>query len=204
MVATHSVVPCGHMFCGECLSQWLQKNPSCPKCRAAATGWVQTIAVDNVLESLVEKTMTPQELQERKQRKKSWEAKSVQINNRMKNVFRGSAPPMHGMHGPRYGGRDPQVAAEAFQAAMSGMPGFAGKLADRTVDLLLQFVANSTRVQVYASSQMCFSFAQPDCTIPCQRQIATANAPDDFTTCCRLAQIERHISLCIYTTWAMW
>lgn len=144
MVATHSVVPCGHMFCGECLSQWLQKNPSCPKCRAGATGWVQTIAVDNVLESLVEKTMTPQELQERKQRKKSWEAQSAQINNRMKNVFRGPALPMHGVYGPRYGGRDQamdrQAAAEALQAAMSGMPGFgepAFQLAHGTVDLLL-------------------------------------------------------------------
>jgi Ring finger domain len=33
MVATHSMVPCGHMFCGACLGDWLPKNPTCPTCR---------------------------------------------------------------------------------------------------------------------------------------------------------------------------
>jgi hypothetical protein len=35
IVFCHSVVPCGHMLCGECLHQWLAKNPSCPVCRRA-------------------------------------------------------------------------------------------------------------------------------------------------------------------------
>ena len=33
MVATHSLVPCGHMFCGECVGDWLKKKASCPSCR---------------------------------------------------------------------------------------------------------------------------------------------------------------------------
>ena len=33
MVATHSMVPCGHMFCGACLGDWLPKKPTCPTCR---------------------------------------------------------------------------------------------------------------------------------------------------------------------------
>ena len=36
MVATHSLVPCGHMFCGECVGDWLQKKASCPSCRYLA------------------------------------------------------------------------------------------------------------------------------------------------------------------------
>ncbi len=35
MVACHSMVPCGHMFCGSCLGDWLPKNPTCPTCRYA-------------------------------------------------------------------------------------------------------------------------------------------------------------------------
>lgn len=26
-------MPCGHLFCGECLRRWLEKNNSCPVCR---------------------------------------------------------------------------------------------------------------------------------------------------------------------------
>lgn len=102
MVATHSVVPCGHMFCGECLSEWLQKNPTCPKCRAAATAPpVRTMAVDNVLESVVEKGMSKEELQERKQRKQHWDAHAAVINSNMKHLFRhgGNRPP-HGFPAP--------------------------------------------------------------------------------------------------------
>ena len=105
MVATHSVVPCGHMFCGECLSEWLQKNPSCPKCRAAATAPpVRTMAVDNVLESLVEKGMSKEDLQERKQRKQHWEVHAAVINSKMKHLFRhGGHRPSHGLPAPFHG-----------------------------------------------------------------------------------------------------
>jgi hypothetical protein len=42
LVAAHSVVPCGHMFCGTCLRDWFERrNPAtgagsvltCPTCR---------------------------------------------------------------------------------------------------------------------------------------------------------------------------
>jgi len=98
MVATHSVVPCGHMFCGGCLSEWLQKNPTCPKCRAAATAPpVRTMAVDNVLESLVEKGMSAEELQERKQRKQHWDQTAAVVNAKMKSLFRQGALAPHAM-----------------------------------------------------------------------------------------------------------
>ena len=34
-VACHSLVPCGHMFCGECLDKWLAVKENCPTCRSA-------------------------------------------------------------------------------------------------------------------------------------------------------------------------
>ena len=124
MVATHSVVPCGHMFCGECLSEWLQKNPSCPKCRAAATAPpVRTMAVDNVLESLIEKGMSKDDLQERKQRKQHWEAHAVNINSKMKHLFRhGGQRPPHGYSAPFHGHQAPNGAInwEVYAAMQQG------------------------------------------------------------------------------------
>lgn len=33
LVAAHTLVPCGHVFCGECLMGWLEKHINCPNCR---------------------------------------------------------------------------------------------------------------------------------------------------------------------------
>ena len=33
IVAAHSLVPCGHWFCGSCLLQWLPRKQICPTCR---------------------------------------------------------------------------------------------------------------------------------------------------------------------------
>jgi hypothetical protein len=33
MVAAHAIVPCGHLFCKECLAGWLDRNSTCPLCR---------------------------------------------------------------------------------------------------------------------------------------------------------------------------
>ncbi|KAL3144819.1 hypothetical protein ABBQ38_001928 [Trebouxia sp. C0009 RCD-2024] len=118
MVATHSVVPCGHMFCGECLCEWLQKNPTCPKCRAAATAPpVRTMAVDNVLESLVEKGMSKEDLQERKQRRQHWEAHAGVINSRMKNLFQHNG--LRAPHAPPFRGY-PLMDREALAAMQQG------------------------------------------------------------------------------------
>ena len=35
IVAAHSLVPCGHCFCGTCLFQWLSRKQICPTCRSA-------------------------------------------------------------------------------------------------------------------------------------------------------------------------
>ena len=36
IVAAHSLVPCGHCFCGTCLFQWLNRKQICPTCRSAS------------------------------------------------------------------------------------------------------------------------------------------------------------------------
>ena len=33
IVACHALVPCGHVFCGPCISDWLQRQFNCPVCR---------------------------------------------------------------------------------------------------------------------------------------------------------------------------
>lgn len=33
LVGAHTLVPCGHVFCGHCLMGWLPKNANCPNCR---------------------------------------------------------------------------------------------------------------------------------------------------------------------------
>ena len=33
LVGAHTLVPCGHVFCGHCLHGWLRKKATCPNCR---------------------------------------------------------------------------------------------------------------------------------------------------------------------------
>lgn len=79
------------------------------------------MAVDNVLDSLVEKGMSAEELQERRQRKQHWESHAAAINAKMKGLFRHGAPGPNGMaqrghHMPQHGA---MMNWEAF-AAMHG------------------------------------------------------------------------------------
>ena len=136
MVVTHSVVPCGHMFCGECLSTWLQRTHTCPKCRSAATAPpVRAIAVDNILETLVEKTMSAEDLQHRQQRKQHWQSRAASIEAKMKGLFQQPVPiafqPGRGQPLPPW--EYQALANQARQQAMDGMRGesntFCSKLA---------------------------------------------------------------------------
>lgn len=72
------------------------------------------MAVDNVLESLVEKGMSKEDLHERKQRKQHWEAHAAAINAKMKSLFR------HGSHhGPQSGAMPPYYGHHVPHAAMN-------------------------------------------------------------------------------------
>lgn len=54
LVATHSMVPCGHSYCGECIASWLQNKADCPTCRVQATAApIRQLMTDNIVEELV-------------------------------------------------------------------------------------------------------------------------------------------------------
>jgi hypothetical protein len=40
IIAAHSLVPCGHCFCGNCLFQWLSRKQICPTCRYVGEHYV--------------------------------------------------------------------------------------------------------------------------------------------------------------------
>ncbi|KAL0213900.1 hypothetical protein P9112_006084 [Eukaryota sp. TZLM1-RC] len=45
------VLACGHSFCNVCITDWIQRNPTCPKCRSPAPGSskVRNYALEQVL-----------------------------------------------------------------------------------------------------------------------------------------------------------
>ncbi|KAK9808928.1 hypothetical protein WJX72_006531 [[Myrmecia] bisecta] len=92
MVAPHTLANCGHLFCGECMAQWLEKKHDCPNCRVKVTGPpVRTHAIENLM-AVVEKKLSGEELEERERRKASWAAKGPEITRQWKAKFeRGSS-----------------------------------------------------------------------------------------------------------------
>mmetsp|Transcript_22817 Transcript_22817/g.33323 ORF Transcript_22817/g.33323 Transcript_22817/m.33323 type:complete len:244 (-) Transcript_22817:104-835(-) len=55
MACAHSLLPCGHTFCFECLSNWLtsDSNRSCPSCQCTATGATPSHLIDGMVEEIV-------------------------------------------------------------------------------------------------------------------------------------------------------
>lgn len=52
-MATHSMVPCGHNYCGECLAAWLANKADCPTCREVGSAApVRQLMTDNIAEML--------------------------------------------------------------------------------------------------------------------------------------------------------
>jgi len=77
MIAPHSVVPCGHMFCGDCLHQLLKtgrQGLTCPQCRSVLTAPpVKCLRVENILLEVVERTQSPTSRGDRAARRRQWE-----------------------------------------------------------------------------------------------------------------------------------
>ncbi|KAK9856111.1 hypothetical protein WJX84_012035 [Apatococcus fuscideae] len=83
LVAPFSVHPCGHLLCGDCLRQWLEKSKTCPCCRANCTAPpVRAIAVENLIVQLVEPNLEADEIKYRKQHKAAWDRKSADVVKR--------------------------------------------------------------------------------------------------------------------------
>ncbi|BDA44305.1 probable E3 ubiquitin-protein ligase RNF8 at C-terminar half [Coccomyxa sp. Obi] len=72
LVGAHTLVPCGHVFCGQCLMDWLQKNATCPNCRTKVTAPpVPALLINNTAEGL-EGGLSSEDAAERSRRKKEW------------------------------------------------------------------------------------------------------------------------------------
>jgi len=51
IVAAHSLVPCGHCFCGNCLFQWLSRKQICPTCRSVTALTLRILCKEVVCQS---------------------------------------------------------------------------------------------------------------------------------------------------------
>ena len=76
LVACHALT-CGHMFCGLCLTTWLNRNQTCPHCRLAVAGVpIRCFQVDSAINDMLEqgiKVMSPSTNRDRKQKQQHWD-----------------------------------------------------------------------------------------------------------------------------------
>mmetsp|Transcript_32844 Transcript_32844/g.59511 ORF Transcript_32844/g.59511 Transcript_32844/m.59511 type:complete len:303 (-) Transcript_32844:669-1577(-) len=57
LAASHTMT-CGHMFCGSCLSSWLERQRSCPECRKPFSGMpVRCRNIDNTINELLKRNL---------------------------------------------------------------------------------------------------------------------------------------------------
>ncbi|KAG7450234.1 RING/U-box [Guyanagaster necrorhizus] len=87
LVAAHVCVPCGHSFCGECLSQWVEVKRDCPSCRGKlnAPRMVPNVAINSLVETYLDQLACTEgneewkrrrsKYAEREARKKKWKSK---------------------------------------------------------------------------------------------------------------------------------
>jgi len=85
IVSAYSVVPCGHNFCGTCLSEWLANKQDCPNCRQRCTAPpVRALAVDNII-ALTIKGLDDHDKKVYEDRKKEWDKNKTAIEQKLKN-----------------------------------------------------------------------------------------------------------------------
>ncbi|KAK9767268.1 hypothetical protein K7432_003060 [Basidiobolus ranarum] len=88
LVSAHFLNPCGHIFCGECISEWISANetPQCPSCRVQfKDSPIPSTTMDNIVSALAIRLLSPPEVEERTNRQQTWKDKSqkrkfVEIN----------------------------------------------------------------------------------------------------------------------------
>jgi len=90
-------LPCGHVFCGECIDGWFAINSAtCPACRASTPGQKPFLipAIDKVIEMLATHGLLPQEeVQKRKEKLAAAKAKKEEREATVKQaVNRGLDP----------------------------------------------------------------------------------------------------------------
>lgn len=97
VVAAHSMVPCGHQFCAECLSGWLATkrvgSADCPMCRARAEAPpVRAITIDNIVADLLHE-LPADEQEAYNEKKMAWEARREDIEQGLRAPWAASSRP---------------------------------------------------------------------------------------------------------------
>jgi Ring finger domain len=86
IVAGYSLVPCGHHFCGVCLSGWLATKQDCPNCRQRCTAPpVRSNAVDNII-ALTVKGLDEDDQISFNERKQDWEQQKAVLEPKLKDT----------------------------------------------------------------------------------------------------------------------
>lgn len=93
MIGPHSLVPCGHMFCGNCIYEWMEHhphNPSCPSCRAKVSAPpVRCLPVENIISDIVQVSMSPGDRQEHMKRRAKWDKLAKKATESWASQFSG-------------------------------------------------------------------------------------------------------------------
>jgi hypothetical protein len=102
IVAAHAAVPCGHAFCGLCLSDWLQNKRDCPMCRGRCTAApVRQVMVDNAIEVM---QLSEEEKEDRQVKQSEWEMRRQDAEAKMKRPWEATGGRAAGL-GMRFPGR---------------------------------------------------------------------------------------------------
>jgi hypothetical protein len=134
IISAYSVVPCGHNFCGACLSEWLATKQDCPNCRQRCTAPpLRANAVDNII-ALTVKELDDNDKKVYEDRKKEWGQTKTAIEQKLKNSVKSGGGGASGSDA--YGRGMPMLAMPPFLGLVPGMMGSNGAVPG--MDYLLQ------------------------------------------------------------------
>eukprot|EP00887_Chlorella_sp_A99_P005149 scaffold40.g5149.t1 len=141
VVAAVAMVPCGHSFCGECLSAWLADKSAatadCPMCRTRATSApIRSVTIDSVVGEVVG-DLDEDEREALRERQASWERNREAIEAGLKAPW--AQPQRHQQRGGSAARRGSRV--RGGTAVLGGEDG--GELGDNPYELglLAHFLA---------------------------------------------------------------
>jgi pSer/pThr/pTyr-binding forkhead associated (FHA) protein len=124
LVATHSMVPCGHNYCGECLAGWVVNKKECPQCRQKGTSApIKSKSIDNVIDEIAN-SISDEDKEARAEKKASWESGRARFEAALKAPWAAGGG---GGGGGSRRGRGPAVAFRGdtfdLSAALFGLAG---------------------------------------------------------------------------------
>lgn len=86
MVGAYSFVPCGHLYCGICIANWLDRSKQCPNCRKQLTAvCTRQVTVDNIIEGSLA-FLTEEEKKIRVEKQNEWNRNKKSIESRLTSI----------------------------------------------------------------------------------------------------------------------